>query len=787
MKRKTTEQFIKEAISIHGNKYDYSKTIYVNTLTPIKIICPIHGEAEQMPCNHLHGKGCKKCAIDRHRKLLLSKDFVERAQKVHLSRYDYSEVEYSGFKKKISIICKIHGTFSTTPRAHLNGSGCPQCQERKYTKQICHAEALKYTTRGDFRKSSNAMYGVASKHGWLNDICLHMKGRVKRKAGWWDDINHCIETALLYETPQELMKAEKGCHSKIMNYHWQDVCFAHMKYRTKEYTNEQLAKKALECKTHKEFRERHSGAYMSAKKRGIYDKICKHMPILQKGEKSKIPLTHENCRLIASQFETRSVFQKHENGRWYNYATRNNILREVCSHMRIVGNKKKRCIYVAEFSDHSIYVGLTCDTKRRWQDHVSAEDSAVYLHIQETGLKPIFTIIHNYVNIETAQKLEGEYEQYYRDEGWNVLNRARTGALGGEAGYTKEEVIEVASHYSTLKEFREKDAGYYEAGYRSDYWNEIRNICTPHQHLKYTETELQDIAQKYTNKTDFYHSVHGAYEAAKKMGILDAICKHMTNNEYRHKWIDEEIFDASLLCKTRKEFKIRFPKEYQVASFTKRMKYFCSHMNPIEKWTIDAITLEAQKYSRRSDFSKGCGSAYNAAKRHGILDMVCIHMPKPNPKVESCQCDSLNDAKNLAAKCHNRTEFKRRYNKAYEKLRTLKMLDEACSHMGKPKWPTKKWTPEARKIAASQCKTRKEFCVKFSWAHYLASQNKGELDRICSHMPKPNRWSKELLIEIASHCSNMQELREYNYEAYTHTHKKGKTTFMKMYFKKNEE
>ena len=60
-KKKTTEEFIKEAKEINGNKYDYSKVVYVNQLTEVCIICPIHGEFWQKPKNHLKGRGCPKC------------------------------------------------------------------------------------------------------------------------------------------------------------------------------------------------------------------------------------------------------------------------------------------------------------------------------------------------------------------------------------------------------------------------------------------------------------------------------------------------------------------------------------------------------------------------------------------------------------------------------------------------------------------------------------------------------------------------------------------------------
>ena len=62
-RKRTTEEFIQEAQKIHGNRYDYSKSIYgKNNLEPIEIICPIHGSFWQTPIHHINSKcGCPKC------------------------------------------------------------------------------------------------------------------------------------------------------------------------------------------------------------------------------------------------------------------------------------------------------------------------------------------------------------------------------------------------------------------------------------------------------------------------------------------------------------------------------------------------------------------------------------------------------------------------------------------------------------------------------------------------------------------------------------------------------
>jgi thymidylate kinase len=64
-------------------------------------------------------------------------EFIEKARKVHGDKYDYSEVDYQGSKKKVKIICTTHGIFLKTPNDHLSGVGCGDCtSEEKSKKQI---------------------------------------------------------------------------------------------------------------------------------------------------------------------------------------------------------------------------------------------------------------------------------------------------------------------------------------------------------------------------------------------------------------------------------------------------------------------------------------------------------------------------------------------------------------------------------------------------------------------------------------------------------------------------
>lgn len=124
-----TREFIEKAKKIHGDKYDYSKVVYIKNTIPITIICKKHGEYTQLPAVHLTGCGCQKCAQEtRNKKQSLElAEFIERAKKIHNNEYDYSRVNYINSTTPVEIICKEHGSFFQAPRKHLIGHGCPKC------------------------------------------------------------------------------------------------------------------------------------------------------------------------------------------------------------------------------------------------------------------------------------------------------------------------------------------------------------------------------------------------------------------------------------------------------------------------------------------------------------------------------------------------------------------------------------------------------------------------------------------------------------------------------------
>jgi hypothetical protein len=120
-----SKKFIKLSSKVHNNKYDYKKTIYNGSHNKVIITCKEHGDFNQLPTNHLSGKGCLKCSTESTR--LMINDFIDRSNIIHEFKYDYNLSEYKNSRTKILIFCKDHGYFNQTPANHLQGQGCPRC------------------------------------------------------------------------------------------------------------------------------------------------------------------------------------------------------------------------------------------------------------------------------------------------------------------------------------------------------------------------------------------------------------------------------------------------------------------------------------------------------------------------------------------------------------------------------------------------------------------------------------------------------------------------------------
>ena len=143
--RKTTEEFVSEAKAVHGDRYCYDKTNYVNNGTKVTITCLIHGDFYQRPTDHVGGKtSCPVCSAR------------ERSQIVPSHLVDSKCTMYWGYFPsinmwKIGVTCQnLEDRFGYTGET----MEVIWAQEMVYSGAVVLEKRIKMSTR-DIRYSGN--------------------------------------------------------------------------------------------------------------------------------------------------------------------------------------------------------------------------------------------------------------------------------------------------------------------------------------------------------------------------------------------------------------------------------------------------------------------------------------------------------------------------------------------------------------------------------------------------------------------------------------------------------
>jgi len=210
MKKKTTEEFVKEAreeLAILGTRdnYDLSLTEYTNAKTKISVRCVKHGEFQIAPFHFLNGKGCRECWRERtstnNRKD--SSEVIAAAIEVHRDThggiYDYSKYVYLNRNTKGIIICPEHGEFELSMVSHISRQmGCRECLLEAKRRDVEY-EGMEY-----LRKAGEEKHGGS--HTYDNVKYVDCKTKVSIT---------CVEHGDFQVTPDSYKHNKEGCPACI--------------------------------------------------------------------------------------------------------------------------------------------------------------------------------------------------------------------------------------------------------------------------------------------------------------------------------------------------------------------------------------------------------------------------------------------------------------------------------------------------------------------------------------------------------------------------------------------
>lgn len=391
----------------------------------------------------------------------------------------------------------------------------------------CRIEAEKYTTKTDFCKNSKSAYDSARRNGWLTEICVHMIEKKKPNGYWTKD--KCHTEALKCNSRSEFEIKSPSAYKYSIKNNWIDDICSHMvfyKKPKKYWTFDKCKIEALKYRITSDFKSKAQSAYMVAKENKWLDVITQHMT-------KRLPPNYWNeeaCLIESLKYDTKCSFRINSSSAYYS-AMKNGWLKNFPLFKESDTIDKKRCIYVYEFSDNHAYIGLTHNIKDRDYRHLNGDNSAVSIHINDDeNISYKLIQLTEYVEANNAIKFEEYFVNLYKNNGWIILNRAKTGSLGGvDIIWTYDKCKEEALKYNTKIDFREKSCGAYNAARRNNW---LSDVCS---HMKVTRKPpnywtyemCKKEALKYKTKTNFQKNSKGAYLKSMRKKWLSDICDHM--------------------------------------------------------------------------------------------------------------------------------------------------------------------------------------------------------------------------------------------------------------------
>ena len=454
---------------------------------------------------------------------------------------------------------------------------------RKWTKEVVINNAKKFKTIKEWTNNFSGAYDAAFNKGWLKEATAHMVRPAWTGLRIWTK-EKILEDAKKFKHRVRWGEKSGGAYSAAQKMGILKLATKHMtrpstkgvnlgRRSPNKWTDELLKKSAAKYNSVKEWRIKEESAYATASMRGLLKELTKDMTKLKVD-----PWNKSKVLKSAKKYSNKGDWAKYEGSAYHN-ALNKNWIDEATAHMDILGNRYKRCLYsISVKGTKKIYIGLSGNFKRRKRDHLETK-RFIKLAKQFGKNSIIFKKLTEYILVEDAIKLERKLENDFRKKGYEVLNKARPGGIGGTTvKWTKKNIIKSAKKFNLLRDWRKKDPEAYNGALRLNIVKEVSNHMKRIWEKKWTHKTVLDSAKKFNTKDPWHKAYPGAYLAARRLGIYKKVTKHM------------------------------------------------KVLSPRGKWTKEVILKNAKKFKTQIQWRKNFGGAFHAARRMGILKLATKHM-----------------------------------------------------------------------------------------------------------------------------------------------------------------
>jgi hypothetical protein len=268
--------------------------------------------------------------------------------------------------------------------------------------------------------------------------------------------------------------------------------------------------------------------------------------------------------------------------------------------------------------NNAVYIGLTYNINERNKQHLiidvdEKKQTTVAKFINETQENPELYKFTDYIDVQEAQKKEGEYVNKFKNSGYLILNKVKTGGLGHGLKYSDEELKDLLSNIFDYKDLYTKHYPLYKSAKRRG--RIFLNDATSHMikiqknRINWSKDLVKQYAQDYKSKDEFRTAFRGAAKYAKEHGFWDELFPKEIPSP-------EEIIKVAVEYNTQNDFRLAHPTLYNHAKNLKLLPtiIFKKSKKRGPSLTPDDVIRIAKKYKTLNDFIKKENSAYRRGK-----------------------------------------------------------------------------------------------------------------------------------------------------------------------------
>lgn len=333
------------------------------------------------------------------------------------------------------------------------------------------------------------------------------------------------------------------------------------------------------------------------------------------------------------------------------------------------------------------YIGLTKDINRRHLEHQrklngkvnECYDSVMTYFISINKPLPEPVILISNLTPREAQEKEAYYIEYYRSEGYSIINIAKAGSLGGsgiESYWTYENCEAEAKKYETRTQFHYGSPRAYvvcsQNGWLDTFLWFVENGQQQLPFGYWSKEKCEETARKYTKLSDFVNNHERAYKVALEKGWLKDYTwlekREFNKEKPRDYWTKEKCLEVSKEFITIEEFNNKYPGAYKAARKNGWLDEFTwierkrSNIKPKNYWTEELCLSVAKECKTEMEFSKKYPGAKNASYKYGwINNYTWFNKKEHKPGYWNDKKVCMDEAK----KYKSRTEFARGSSGAY--------------------------------------------------------------------------------------------------------------------------